>query len=66
MLSSQTKDEVTDAAVDKLRVALGDRLSLDALLSAEEQVIADAISKIGFWRCKTQFVPTPPFCPPQK
>ncbi|KAH9992852.1 DNA glycosylase [Russula vinacea] len=37
MLSSQTKDEVTDAAVDKLRVALGGTLSLDALLAAEEQ-----------------------------
>jgi len=66
MLSSQTKDEVTDTAVDKLRAALGGTLSLDALLSAEEQVIADAISKVGFWRRKTQFVATPPFCPPQK
>ena len=66
MLSSQTKDEVTDTAVDKLRAALGGTLSLDALLAAEERVIADAISKVGFWRRKTQFVPTPPFLPPQK
>ena len=56
MLSSQTKDEVTDAAVDKLRVALGGTLSLDALLVAEEHVIADAINKVGFWRRKTQLV----------
>jgi len=48
MLSSQTKDEVTDAAVGKLRAALGGALSLEALLAAEEQVIADAISKVGF------------------
>ena len=60
MLSSQTKDEVTDAAVDKLRVALGGTLSLDALLAAEEHVIADAINKVGFWRRKTQLVSSPP------
>jgi endonuclease-3 len=56
MLSSQTKDEVTDAAVDKLRAAFGGTLSLDALLAAEEHVIADAINKVGFWRRKTQSV----------
>ena len=65
MLSSQTKDEVTDAAVAKLRAALGGTLSLDALLAAEEHVIADSINKVGFWRRKTQFVlsshsPRPP------
>jgi endonuclease III len=64
MLSSQTKDEVTDAAVDKLRVALGGTVSLDALLAAEEHVIADAINKVGFWRRKTQLV-SPPFPPLQ-
>jgi len=52
MLLSQTKDEVTDTAVDMLRVTLGGTLSLDALLSAEEQVIAGAISKVGFLRRK--------------
>ncbi|KAI0255240.1 DNA glycosylase [Lactifluus subvellereus] len=56
MLSSQTKDEVTDAAVDKLRAAFGGTLSLDALLAAEEHVIADSISKVGFWRRKTQYI----------
>jgi len=40
MLSSQTKDDVTDTAVDRLREALGAALSLEALLAAEEQVIA--------------------------
>lgn len=54
MLSSQTKDEVTDAAVGKLRAALGGTLTLDTLLAAEEYVIAEAISKVGFWRRKTQ------------
>jgi endonuclease-3 len=54
VLSLQTKDEVTDAAVAKLRVALGGTLSLDALLAAEEHIIADSINKVGFWRRKTQ------------
>ncbi|KAH9961148.1 DNA glycosylase [Lactifluus volemus] len=56
MLSSQTKDEVTDVAVGKLRTALGGTLSLDGLLAAEEHVIADAINKVGFWRRKTQYI----------
>jgi len=47
-----------DSAVDKLRAA-----RRHALLAAEEQVIADATSKVGFCRRKTQFVPTPPSCP---
>ncbi len=51
---------MTDAAVDKLRPTLGGTLSLEALLAAEEQVIVDAIGKVGFWRRETQLVPTPP------
>ena len=52
MLSSQTKDEVTDAAVTKLRAALGGTLSVENVINAEEEVIADAICKVGFWRRK--------------
>jgi len=47
------------------RAALVGTLSPLGLLAAEEQAIADAIGKVGFRR-KTQFVPTPPFCPLQK
>ena len=54
MLSSQTKDEVTDAAVTKLRQAVGGTLSVDAIIEADESVIAEAIAKVGFWRRKTQ------------
>lgn len=53
MLSSQTKDEVTDAAVDKLRAAVGGTLSVAAIISADESTISDAIAKVGFWRRKT-------------
>lgn len=56
MLSSQTKDEVTDAAVSKLRSAIGGSLTVDALISAEDTVIAEAIGKVGFWRRKTEYV----------
>lgn len=53
MLSSQTKDEVTDAAVSKLREALGGSLSVPSMIEADETAISSAISKVGFWRRKT-------------
>ncbi|KAI6123140.1 DNA glycosylase [Pisolithus croceorrhizus] len=56
MLSSQTKDEVTDAAVAKLRTGVGGSLSVDAVIAADETTISDAISKVGFWRRKTQYI----------
>jgi Helix-hairpin-helix motif len=56
MLSSQTKDEVTDAAVSKLRTALGGSLSIQGMIDTEEEAIAEAIAKVGFWRRKTGFV----------
>jgi endonuclease-3 len=63
MLSPQTKDEVTDAAVKKLRVALGGSVSLEAVLAAEPSVISDAINKVGMWRIKTKSVATIPSDP---
>jgi endonuclease-3 len=54
MLSSQTKDEVTDAAVSKLRDALGGSLTVGAVIDSDEGTISEAISKVGFWRRKTQ------------
>ncbi|KZV68113.1 DNA glycosylase [Peniophora sp. CONT] len=56
MLSSQTKDEVTDAAVKSLRTALGGSLSLTALLNADADTISNAINKVGFWRRKTDYI----------
>ena len=56
MLSSQTKDEVTDAAVSKLREAVGGSLNVDAILAASDDTISKAIAKVGFWRRKTQLV----------
>ncbi|KAF8643550.1 hypothetical protein AX16_008938 [Volvariella volvacea WC 439] len=56
MLSSQTKDEVTDAAVSALREAVGGTLSIDAIIAADESTISQAIGKVGFWRRKTQYL----------
>lgn len=56
MLSPQTKDEVTDAAVRRLRDALGGVLSVDALLAASTSTIQGAINKVGFWNKKTTCV----------
>ncbi|EIW85638.1 DNA glycosylase [Coniophora puteana RWD-64-598 SS2] len=56
MLSSQTKDEVTDAAVRKLREAVGGTLSMEAIIAVDEGVVAKAIEKVGFWRRKTQYI----------
>ena len=50
VVSSQSRNDVTDAAVDKLCTALGSTLNLEALLATGEQVIVDAISKVGFCR----------------
>ncbi len=55
MLSSQTKDEVTSAAVDQLRERLGGSITVEALIAADESVISESIAKVGFWRRKTQY-----------
>jgi len=56
MLSSQTKDEVVDAAVSKLQTALGGSLSIQGMIDAEEDAIAEAIAKVGFWRKKIGYL----------
>ncbi|XP_006458695.1 hypothetical protein AGABI2DRAFT_217472 [Agaricus bisporus var. bisporus H97] len=56
MLSSQTKDEITDAAVTKLKAAVGGTLSIDAIVSAEESTVSAAINKVGFWRRKAGYI----------
>ncbi|KAG5641997.1 hypothetical protein DXG03_003797 [Asterophora parasitica] len=52
----KTKDEVTDAAVSKLRDALGGSLTVDALIVADDATISEAIGKVGFWRRKTEYI----------
>ena len=53
MLSSQTKDEVTFAAVTNLRTSLNG-LTLENVLAADVETIQAAICKVGFWRRKAE------------
>ncbi|KAJ3995892.1 DNA glycosylase [Lentinula boryana] len=60
MLSSQTKDVVTHAAISNLRSALralgSPGLSAIALASAPPSLVQDSINKVGFWRRKTEYI----------
>ncbi|RIA93240.1 putative endonuclease [Glomus cerebriforme] len=56
MLSSQTKDHVTAAAIQNLRQKLPGGLNLDNVLQAEEKFLDDCISKVGFHRRKATYL----------
>lgn len=56
MLSAQTKDEITDAAISKLRAVLGGSISIDGIIAADESSISQAIGRVGFWRRKTGYL----------
>jgi endonuclease III len=57
MLSAQTKDEVTAAAVQKLRTELpGRQLTVSSVLAAEEAEIDKIIYSVGFHRRKANFL----------
>ncbi|KZT51767.1 DNA glycosylase [Calocera cornea HHB12733] len=56
MLSSQTKDETTSAAVTGLAQRLGGVITLEGLLGASDELVQEAICKVGFWRRKTVYI----------
>ncbi|CAI2165843.1 7047_t:CDS:2 [Funneliformis geosporum] len=56
MLSSQTKDQVTAAAIQNLRQKLPGGLNLDSILQAEEEFLDECISKVGFHRKKAKYL----------
>ncbi|KIK66156.1 hypothetical protein GYMLUDRAFT_219034 [Collybiopsis luxurians FD-317 M1] len=56
MLSSQTKDHVTHAAITNLRTSLGGSLSASSLASAPHSLVEESINKVGFWRRKTEYI----------
>jgi len=56
MLSSQTKDQVTAAAIQNLRQKLPGGLNLDSILQAEEEFLKECISVVGFHRRKAKYV----------
>lgn len=47
MLSSQTKDQVTFAAMEKLRKH---GLTVENIINTGEEVIAKLIHPVGFWK----------------
>ena len=53
MLSSQTRDEVTSAAMTKLR---SHGLTVDNILSTPESEIAQLIYPVGFWKASIYIV----------
>ncbi|KAG8778951.1 DNA N-glycosylase and apurinic/apyrimidinic (AP) lyase [Ceratobasidium sp. 428] len=56
MLSSQTRDEMTAAAVTNLRTVLPGGLTVTSIIEADLSVISQAINKVGFWRRKAEYV----------
>ncbi|KAG8810803.1 DNA N-glycosylase and apurinic/apyrimidinic (AP) lyase [Serendipita sp. 399] len=65
MLSAQTKDEVTHAAVQNLRATLRpekdadphkEYLTVPTVLATPVSTIESCINKVGFWRRKAQYI----------
>ncbi|XP_013923128.1 PREDICTED: endonuclease III-like protein 1 [Thamnophis sirtalis] len=53
MLSSQTKDQVTSAAMMRLREH---GLTVDRILETDEEVLGRLIYPVGFWRNKVRYI----------
>lgn len=53
MLSSQTKDQVTFAAMEKLK-AYG--LTIENVLKTPSSKIGELIYPVGFWKVSTNFI----------
>lgn len=53
MLSSQTKDQVTGGAMQRLREH---GLSVDALLKMDDETLGKLIYPVGFWRTKVKYI----------
>lgn len=53
MLSSQTKDEVTYAAMQRLRVH---GLNIENILATDDTVLGELIHPVGFWKSKVKYI----------
>ncbi|NXH14482.1 NTH protein, partial [Bucco capensis] len=53
MLSSQTKDQVTSGAMQRLRQR---GLSVDTILEMDEETLGQIIYPVGFWRNKVKYI----------
>ncbi|XP_074053326.1 endonuclease III-like protein 1 [Macrotis lagotis] len=53
MLSSQTKDQITAAAMRRLREK---GLTLDSILQMDDDTLGQLIYPVGFWKSKVQYI----------
>ncbi|XP_051789483.1 endonuclease III-like protein 1 isoform X2 [Erpetoichthys calabaricus] len=53
LLSSQTKDQVTSAAMEKLR---GHGLSPENMLHTDDKTLGELIYPVGFWKSKVKYI----------
>ncbi|KAI9274448.1 DNA glycosylase [Phascolomyces articulosus] len=56
MLSSQTKDTVTSAAVKTLQTSLSGGLTLNSILQVDEKVLDNYIKSVGFHNRKAKYI----------
>ncbi|CAG8741906.1 27259_t:CDS:2 [Dentiscutata erythropus] len=56
MLSSQTKDQVTAAAMQNLRQQLKGGLNMESIMQVDEEFLDQCISKVGFHRRKAKYI----------
>ncbi|CAG8468088.1 13418_t:CDS:2 [Cetraspora pellucida] len=56
MLSSQTKDQVTAAAMQSLRQQLRGGLNIETIMQIDEEFLDQCISKVGFHRRKAKYI----------
>ena len=56
MLSSQTRDENTSAALRRLQTELGAPLCVATVLTTSDARISELIGGVGFWRVSFLFV----------
>jgi endonuclease-3 len=56
MLSSQTKDTVTSAAITSLQTSLPGGLALESILAVEPDTLNNLIGKVGFHNLKTKYI----------
>ncbi|KAK2707864.1 hypothetical protein QYM36_015518 [Artemia franciscana] len=56
MLSSQTRDQVTDAAMRKLKTDIPGGLTVENLLKLDDGVLGKLIYPVGFWKKKVLYL----------
>lgn len=56
MLSSQTKDEITAAAIENLKSHKPGGLTVDSILSMDSKTLNGYICKVGFHNNKTRYL----------